>query len=75
MSDERRRIELPDIEIDADVLKQFEELDAAVKTNPWTAEKDKLLLMFWPVKNHQKVADLLGLSPNTCLKRYRHLTQ
>lgn len=75
MSDERKEIVLPDVEIDSSILEKFEALDDAVNRNPWTEKKDKLLLMYWPIKKHEDVAKLLQLCTATCLKRYRQLTE
>ena len=73
MSD-RLKLEQSDITIDADLIAQFEELEEAVDRNPWTPEKDQLLVDYWTTRNHEGVAKLLGVCSATALKRYRELT-
>lgn len=42
---------------------------------PWTPELDQLLLRYWPTKNQEKVARLLGCASSTARKRYDELTE
>ena len=67
-------INKPDIEIDESLIAQFEALPEAAPPKGFTEEKDALLKKYWPIKNHAEVARLLGFSTNTCLKRFRDLT-
>ena len=62
------------IEIDESLIAQFEALPGAAPQKEFTPEKDALLLKYWPIKNHAEVAKLMGYSTNTCLKRYRELS-
>ena len=72
----RKEIELPDIEIDAGLLAQFEDLpDTARQTVKWTPQLDALLLKFWPIKNKEAVADAIGYCSYACRKRYKELTE
>ena len=41
----------------------------------WTPQLDAALLKYWPVKNHEKVAKILGMCQSTCIARYRQLTE
>lgn len=59
--------------IDADLIEKFEALEPAAKRVIWTKEKDELLLLYWPKKNHVEVSKLLGVCPNTARARYRTL--
>ena len=70
----RLEIEKPEIKIDESLIAQFEALPEAAPPKGFTEEKDALLKKYWPIKNHAEVARLLGFSTNTCLKRYRDLT-
>jgi len=69
----------PVMSIDIDNLREaLESLPSGGVTGPvsnWTKEMDDLLLEFWPKKRHTLVADILGVSSTTALKRYRQLTQ
>lgn len=72
---DRKEIKLPEgLEVDAGLLEQLEALEPAADKNPWTPEKDALLLQYWPVKNHAGVAKLLGVCSTTAIRRYRELT-
>jgi len=62
------------ITVDPEIRRKFEELPGAQHRNPWTQEKEALLLQYWPVKNHGAVARLLGVKVNTALKRFRELS-
>jgi hypothetical protein len=41
----------------------------------WTPELDAALLKYWPVKNHEQIAKILGMCQGTCKARYRQLTE
>ncbi len=41
----------------------------------WSQELDAALLKYWPVKRHDQVSKILGLSQTSCIARYRQLTE
>jgi len=41
----------------------------------WTPELDAALLKYWPVKNHEQIAKILGMCQGTCNARYRQLME
>ena len=41
----------------------------------FSEEQDAALLKYWPTKNHDAVAKLIGHATGTCLRRYRELCQ
>lgn len=45
------------------------------KRTEFTPEMDEALRRYWPVKVQEEVARKLGLSKNTCRRRYRELTE
>ena len=65
------------IEIPKDLQDRLDALPD--KKNPvwkeWTPARDKALLTYWPIKNHDRVAKALGVSAITALRRYRKLTE
>lgn len=63
------------IEIDDAIIAQFESLPEAAHRKGFTAEEDKILLRYWPEKNKEAVAKLLGFSTTSCRKRYQELTE
>jgi len=63
------------VEIDMDILAKFESLpDASNWGYDWTPQRKQLLLKYWPIKKHMFVANLLGISTNTALKKYREFS-
>ena len=62
------------INVDPELLKKIEQLSKGSNRNPWTPEKEALLLKYWPTKNHQDLAAVLGVHVNTALNKYKELT-
>ena len=75
MSNERKEIIKPEIEIDADLIAQFEELPNGLNRHQWTETEDFLLLKYWPIKTKDAVSKKLGLPVDTCRKRYKELAE
>jgi hypothetical protein len=76
MLDERKEIEPAEpLAISPDMLAKIEEIESTEKSQrkTWTAEEDAILRAYWPVKNKEKIAGLLGVSYNTALTRYRKI--
>ena len=66
------------IEVDEELIQRLAELPNRGRESqrwPWTPEKDRALLKFWPTKRHDDVVRVLGCSRNTALRRYRELTE
>ena len=65
------------IEMSGTLLDLINSLPDSVEGNPgktWTREEDEALLAGWGKKRQTEVAEILGVSLNTCRKRYRKLT-
>ncbi len=63
------------MEISADLLEKLEEVDdSRPRKDSWTPEIDAALVKYWPVKNKEQLAKVLGLSETRARKRYRELT-
>lgn len=43
------------------------------KQRKFSAEEDDALLRYWPVKRHEDVAKVIGVSESTARRRYREL--
>lgn len=63
------------VEIDEELFKQLPDGGPYRGGKKWTQEEDEMLLRYWPIKNHEGMAKLFGVSKNTALKRYRQLTE
>lgn len=64
-----------EVEIDEDLIAQFEAIPP-VKKKADRSEKNKILLLkYWPEKRHEDVARLLGMSVKTAEAWYRELTE
>ena len=55
-------------------LEQIPDAHTGTPGHKWTAEEDAILLAGWGKKNQVALAEALGLSENTCRKRWRLLT-
>lgn len=66
------------VKVDKTLLEKMEALPDRVghmKGRTWTPEEDAALLAGWPVKRHDDVARMLGVSRNTAQRRYEELTE
>lgn len=65
------------LKISAELLEELEKTDRTDGPHPnahrWTEEEDEVIKHYWKSRNKSQVAAALGLSTNTCLKRYRKL--
>lgn len=63
------------IKISSDMLEKLNVLeDAVIREKIWSEEDDAIIKEFYPLKNKEELAKLLGVSYKTLLKRYRELT-
>ena len=60
------------VEVSDEIIDRFERLEGG-KVSQWTAEKDALLMKYWPVKKRDDVAELLEIPRTTCANRYKYL--
>ena len=67
-----------DIEIPAEMIDKIDQLtntrDPHYK-RAFTPEEDKILLTYWPIKHKKQLSKLLGMSYNTCSRRFKELTE
>ena len=66
-----------EVDIDPALLESLEALPdrtAGVPKRKWTASEDAVLLRGWGKKRQVDIANLLGISTNTCRDRLRELT-
>lgn len=67
-----------EIEVDPEILRQFEDIEAGSSSfagKQWTDTENQLLLHYWPRKNKERVAQMLGVCANTARRQYRRLIQ
>lgn len=67
-----------DVQISDDMLAKIEQVRETKPGKPrrqFTPEEDAILLKYWPVKNHDELAQVLGCSTTLALRRYRELTK
>lgn len=62
-------------DISEEMLKKLEEIDNAgkVKIPLFTKEQEEIILKFYPLKNKDQLAELLGVHVTTLRKHYQRL--
>jgi transcription initiation factor TFIIIB Brf1 subunit/transcription initiation factor TFIIB len=64
------------VDIDTALLERLESLpdkQTGRGGHAWTEQEDAILRRYWPIKRQSDVAKVLGMSQDTCRKRYREL--
>lgn len=64
-------------EISEDMIKKLEEIDNAgkIKVPLFTKEQEEIIKKFYPLKNKDQLAEMLGVHTSTLRKHYQRLTR
>ena len=49
--------------------------DIKQRNRPWTEDDVKILLKYWPVKDHKEIAKVLGRTEYACSQSYKRYRQ
>ena len=64
-------------EISEDMIKKLEEIDNAgkIKVPLFTKEQEEIIKKFYPLKNKDQLAEMLGVHTSTLRKHYQRLAR
>ena len=64
-------------EISEEMMRKLDEIDDAghKKTSLFTKEQEAIIVKFYPIKNKEQLAEVLGVNITTLRKHYQRLTK